>query len=169
MTSKIFFFLYYSFAQAEHVTGGGFSDERFQDIGLPTDHRLLSIREEIHIRSGMRQYVLQGTGLQGALSLSGLQRPSIREEGGNDQALQVAQEEGRVPAARLHEILADRRLLGEASRPGLPAQQKANPLSLHPRELRQGIHIDVGRADARELSSQGLGHHTRGLPAISGN
>lgn len=117
----------------------------------------------------MRQYVLQGARLQGALSLSGLQRQSVHEEGGDDQALQMAQEEGRVPAAWLHEILADRRLLGEAPWPGLSAQQKANPLSLHSRELRQGVHIDIGRANARELPSQGLGHHTGGLPTISGH
>lgn len=54
--------------------------------------------------------------LKGALPLPGLQLEGVCEEGGDDPALQVAQEEGRVVAARLHEVQPHGRLLGQVMR-----------------------------------------------------
>jgi len=43
-----------SLAQAEYVPGSGLLDGRLQDVRVPTDHRLLPIREAVHVQSGMR-------------------------------------------------------------------------------------------------------------------
>lgn len=57
-----------------------------------------------------------------------MQPPRVREEGGDDPALQVAQEARRVAAVRLHALLAERRLQRQV--PRLPAQPQADALSL---------------------------------------
>ena len=65
---------------------------------------------------------------QGALPLPGVQFACVREEGGDDPPLQVAQEAGRLAAARLHALLADGRL--QRPLPGVQPQQEADPLPL---------------------------------------
>ena len=65
---------------------------------------------------------------QGAFPLSGVQLARVREERGDDPTLQVAQEAGRLSSARLHAVLAHRRLWRPL--PRLQPQQEADPLPL---------------------------------------
>jgi len=74
--------------------------------------------------------------LQGAFPLSGLQLEGVREKGGDDPALQVAQEARRVFAARLHALLDHGRLLGQIHQ--LSTQPQADPLPLHQETRRRG-------------------------------
>ena len=101
---------------------------------------------------------------QGTFPLFGLPSACVCEERGNDPSLQVAQEAGRVAAARIHEVLAGRRL--QRPLPRLPAQPQADALPLRQRRVRQGVHQHVGRADARQLPPKRLGHHPGRIPAV---
>lgn len=104
---------------------------------------------------------------QGAFPLPRLQLARVHKKGGDDPALQVAQEARRVPPARLHALQPPGRLQRQVRQ--LHAQQEADALPLHQRGMRQGLHIHVGRADARELPQKGLRHHPGGFPEVQGD
>jgi hypothetical protein len=65
---------------------------------------------------------------QGTLPLPGLPPAGVCQEGGDDPPLQVAQEARRVAPARIHALLARRRL--QRPLPRMPPQPQADPLPL---------------------------------------